>query len=165
MLDGCKFKLLYPLIYKHNTLYSKPIYQNVHYNIYLMLGDKRMKIIGHQCHFQNQKEMNGMFRLFMQFILKKGGVSSLTSNWYFTLICCSIFYQNCFQFYAFFQNVYIYINKSKSYQSCLKERESFRYCTFDSIFVHTITRSFLWYCNLRYNRTFTCIWKNAKVRS
>ena len=31
-----------------------------------MFGDKRMKIIGHQCHFQNQKEIKGMFRILIQ---------------------------------------------------------------------------------------------------
>ena len=31
-----------------------------------MFGDKRMKIIGHQCHFQNQKEIKRMFRILIQ---------------------------------------------------------------------------------------------------
>ena len=31
-----------------------------------MLGDKRMKIIGHQCHFENQKEIKRMFRILIQ---------------------------------------------------------------------------------------------------
>ena len=31
-----------------------------------MFGDKRMKIIGHQCHFQNQKEIKRMLRILIQ---------------------------------------------------------------------------------------------------
>ena len=31
-----------------------------------MFRDKRMKIIGHQCHFQNQKEIKRMFRILIQ---------------------------------------------------------------------------------------------------